>query len=738
MEGQVRGSGREQQPAGDTNALPDWVMKAAVSLFSAAGFLGMVAFTGGAILWARFYAAELPADQAVSVVPRDDLITLGATYLVGFAVVGAITVTLVYVLDPWGEPSGHTQFGLVVAATAGLVYATTQTERGDRRFVAAAAVGAAAVIALLALRSGELRRGRVPRIVLRRRRRRSAEKRHKYTRLRILGFVVGLGLIAFAAWLIDERWFGAVTVAAIALFALDLGIAEVTGDRFRWYGGAVFLSVGVFGAVMQTARTLDAEKLQAGAVLRKGDPATGGVAGFFIAETSDRVYLGRVDCARDRRGKIRPEKDSGRLIWFPKDQVAAVSVGPLRGVDAALQQGPMLLAELQSLRVEMPPSTPAGVAQMAASAQAPTPEDSRERPARPFGACPAPPQRWPPALQGTEVGGEQGRRIARQFRPLLQFDTSERWRPIGVEALLGEVLPGGSGGRHRHCLHPSKEVASCSDLDGIPSLEAAVGRLSRPPWGHLDLNGDDVDSYCAPRLCGDLPADCSACDESAIYYRVVAANGRFYIDYWWFLRFNFVRARIKEKGVCRAQLKPPRCFDHEGDWEGIAVVTTSGRPLRLEAATFGTHEKLIRHQPPGLRVIRGRPVVYIAAGTHAAYARPCPVRPSRQRCRQRFRLFGRLFSEGSHDGLRPWGRNPDANCFTGQPCLRPLPGETSGTGRSWNGWPGRWGYCERGRRRKCRFGEGPVAPRHQTRFRNPSCFHLPRPRRCDPVAAPPR
>lgn len=736
--GRSAGNDDESEARDDLGDLGKLGLRVLASVFSAIGFLGIVAFTGGAILWTRFYAAELPADQAVSVVPRNHLISLGATYLFAFAVIGVAVVLFVYILDPWGEPSGYTQFGLLLVAIVGLLLALNQTgvDRGPRFFVGAIALGVAAIITFLALRNREvdaLRKGEFRAADLRRSR--SREQSRRWTSGRIGGLTVAAALLVLAGALIDQNWFRAIVATTVVLFIANLLIADTTGARFLWYGAAVFLSVAVFGAVFQTARTLDAEKLQAAAVLRTNDPPGGGVAGFFVAETSDRVYLGRVDCTRAPNGRVRAKDGSGRLLWIPTDQVAAMSLGPLEGVEPALRRAPVLLAELQELQIHQPPGTapsePAAVVQ-------PQPGSRPEEPPRRrlFGACVLPSQQWPPPLGGRPVDGERAFEIATTFRPILRFDTTERWRPIGVDNLLRESFAERAIPRHRVCFGSARILAACTEVSNVKDLEAVVGRSSDADKGHLDLSGEDVDRYCAPRECGGVPADCDACDSSAIYYRVVEANARFYIDYWWFLRFNHVRVGSTERTVCRAIRKPPRCFDHEGDWEGISVVTTSSRPPRLEAATFGTHEKLIRHRPPELLAAGQRPVVYVAAGTHAAYAQACPRQSStRAKCHQQFRRFGRFYPEGPHDGRRPWGRNPDAACFTGEPCLRPFPASLSAPGRSWNDWSGRWGDCEAAP--ACRFGEGPVAPGHQLRFKNPSCFHIPAPRRCDPpVAAP--
>jgi hypothetical protein len=81
------------------------VVKVIGAFFTTAGFLTFVAVTGGAITWVRFWAAQLPADQALQVVPRDDLIIVGAVALGLFTVLGVIAVAGVYAIDSAGRPT---------------------------------------------------------------------------------------------------------------------------------------------------------------------------------------------------------------------------------------------------------------------------------------------------------------------------------------------------------------------------------------------------------------------------------------------------------------------------------------------------------------------------------------------------------------------------------------------------------------------------------------------------------
>jgi hypothetical protein len=82
------------------------------ALVGAVGFVGFVAVAGAAIQWIRFSAAGLPADQAVGVIERPELVTIGGNFLIIYTLAGAGAVLLVYLLDPRGEASRQTRMGL--------------------------------------------------------------------------------------------------------------------------------------------------------------------------------------------------------------------------------------------------------------------------------------------------------------------------------------------------------------------------------------------------------------------------------------------------------------------------------------------------------------------------------------------------------------------------------------------------------------------------------------------------
>ncbi len=104
------------EPSGLLNRLADSFVQAAPALVGAISLAGFVAVVGGAISWVRFNAAELPADQAVRVMPRQELVTIGAVSLVGFVLLGLLTVFVVWMLDHNGNLTESTRRGIVALA----------------------------------------------------------------------------------------------------------------------------------------------------------------------------------------------------------------------------------------------------------------------------------------------------------------------------------------------------------------------------------------------------------------------------------------------------------------------------------------------------------------------------------------------------------------------------------------------------------------------------------------------
>jgi hypothetical protein len=130
-------------------------------------------------------------------------------------------------------------------------------------------------------------------------------------------------------------WFTIVVVAVVLLTTMNVFVARAT-EKFAWYGVSVFFSVLVFGATLMIAWTLNDPKAQPIAVLRNGDSV--GICGVYIAQTSDRVYIGRRPAGR------RP----GVVFWIPTKEVDLMSVGHSEKIKKGFKEH----AEAMLLRLE--------------------------------------------------------------------------------------------------------------------------------------------------------------------------------------------------------------------------------------------------------------------------------------------------------------------------------------------------------------------------------------------------
>jgi len=342
----------------------------------------------------------------------------------------------------------------------------------------------------------------------------------------------------------------------------------------------------------------------------------------------------------------------------------------------------------------------------------------------------------PGATQIGELDSAEKRELARSFRPYLFFDSREPWRPVEVGSFLSEVYPDGKG----HVVCPTSKPSGCVPVASIDELVATVAL--RDPGQALRLNihgrqnaGRDYASPTRAACFEERLRDCDAGPATVIYANLHPSGNELFIDYWWFLRFNHLplgegHVDLGDAGcpvLSRAFDK--LCGDHEGDWEGITVVTDLP-PTRVKYATFAQHDGRVRLDPaphgdltarrfefadPGRRHVE----VYVAQGTHAAYPSACLHKPGRVFCKQSNGL-----PDGFHDGRRPWGRNDDGECATEPGCVLLLPrvaGEDAGEpllyAASWNAWPGLWGFCAKG---EARCANGPRSPGLQARYQRPS------------------
>jgi hypothetical protein len=330
----------------------------------------------------------------------------------------------------------------------------------------------------------------------------------------------------------------------------------------------------------------------------------------------------------------------------------------------------------------------------------------------------------------SEVPEAQAGALAERFRPWLKFDSEEAWRPLNIAHLLEER----SNGVPAHLFCP--RAASQDDCTGIGDeadfRQQAQEASALGDTTYIDIAGGREDEYRAPGgRCIGL-ADCGAGPGSAIYYHVLQSNDRFYIDYWWFLRFN--NFYLSHPNIsCRSETarETGACGEHEGDWEGVTVVTQPGDDEQVDYVVFAAHSGTFRYAASELRLRdQTRPEVYVARGSHASYPQQCSGG-----CTQPIAVEGLVtLPEGDFDGNEDWERNSE-DCAPGatDSCLLPLP-RTDDDPQAWTVWPGRWGAgCEE----VCGGQPGPGSPRSpglQARYQTPWCSAQGRAFTCDGAA----
>lgn len=134
------------------------------------------------------------------------------------------------------------------------------------------------------------------------------------------------------AWVLETGWLvGPLIIGGLLIMGV-WRVAVLYGGHFAWYGLAVFISVVFFGAFTWSARDLADPQVQPVALIREQDGPDEALQGLYVTETDDRIYFATVateGCSDD----LVPH--SGRLLWVPKSDVVAMSIGPLQSVDDA-------------------------------------------------------------------------------------------------------------------------------------------------------------------------------------------------------------------------------------------------------------------------------------------------------------------------------------------------------------------------------------------------------------------
>jgi hypothetical protein len=123
------------EPSGTKSAKKDEVESKLTDIFvkvlgvvaTGIGVTGAVVVVGASIFWARFDAIGIPAIQAVTDIPRTELLVQGAQEMVFFVLVGLGAALLIAIADPKGDITYGSLFVLAGLVLGGAIFAICTT-----------------------------------------------------------------------------------------------------------------------------------------------------------------------------------------------------------------------------------------------------------------------------------------------------------------------------------------------------------------------------------------------------------------------------------------------------------------------------------------------------------------------------------------------------------------------------------------------------------------------------------
>jgi hypothetical protein len=323
----------------------------ASAIGSGLGILGFVTLCGGALTWLRFERAGLPAEDAVAVLPKENLVTYGASVLVPAALAALAFVAVLYFLDslvgPFTEWRSKPDVTLTEAeenqaslldktaaldARAAKRTAEARDEKEERvealreHDASAADIAdaeaklrtaeqeATAAATKAKTSSKEAKKARGTATNTKQEVEEQIKARRELARRGVTGLIFSLGgLVALemAAVDVSPDRVGVLVVVVIAAGVFSYAVLQRTGS-FAWLALSSFVAVGVFFGFLNYYKTTEKTKVEPAAALRKD---RGPIHGIFVAQTSDRIYLGT---ERSNRTVLTP---------IPRDEVVELVVG---------------------------------------------------------------------------------------------------------------------------------------------------------------------------------------------------------------------------------------------------------------------------------------------------------------------------------------------------------------------------------------------------------------------------
>jgi hypothetical protein len=443
-----------------------------------------------------------------------------------------------------------------------------------------------------------------------------------------------VGVAAYAIWWLEDdlNWEGvAIMVALTALLLAAIVSTAVRTDRVRFIAWVLFGAAAIFSAAVAIAETKADPRMEPVAmVLRAEPPGTPerGIAGFFVGESTDRVYFVSLPGNADP-GDPFADQPVDRVVSVARDEVARMAIREPIGTDAARGGRDLAYHLLAELRQSMRPAEEAGKAEPVVTlhpevAFAPLVHLHAKETAFPMSArgfIDRSELRWahdsdcddallavgsklPGASAGTIDDAKLGREPAYRWaprdpecRPLpTEFAATDRTRPFDAKRARRD-------GRDLE-LHEGFYL----DLDD----DALHGR-------------DDVDESGSQRFLRNVPVYVETRPDELGGRRRVGARRYMRLTYW-FLYGDSQPPPGRPRGLSKL-------IAHEGDWERISVLVLHAPGSdRYEPVSVRYHFHDDSRDVPwhAVRRVEGdgadgsgltHPVVYSARGSHASYPR---------------------------------------------------------------------------------------------------------------------
>jgi len=601
-------------------------------------FSGVV---GGAILWARFWSSNLPADQSLDAVSRSEVLATGTQALTIFIGLGLAATIFAWLLDGRGQWVRSTRRGL---AAIGVVELLVAVGLGEFRDHEAESIVVGLLIAALLLhflvdralepgspfRSGNLLKalfeaagGWLRRLA------------HPSVRL-LLGEVLPLALLvvtlacAFSAEGGDRFLFvlGPLLLAAVFfaapwgpafpgvafrdpdLASLELPRIVLAGAGFAciaillvrdeaWLAGAATAAV-LLGLVCLAVAAASGNRFAPyGLAVLVSVPLFGAAATLLHGVDSPELqpvavllHGGRLACGAyvgESEGRLwigRVQLDErgdvnrpidGAIFSVPSDRIASRALGPLQSATGVESRAVELREGLLG---------PRRAGDLA----------SRRPDCAPAPAAVRPVSSWQ-------------RRLALRYQPELVVGREDGFWPIPVKTLFSMRDSRGTICRR---VAPGDNCLRLTTQGQFPWNGGEGESLEFPASG---VNAGDQHDLMVEALGSADP------DRTATEYFLASGGpggGPITIQYWFFYSFNYQPVSPFDFGPLRGGVV--KGGYHEGDWESVAVLL-SGRTHRPRYFWMARHKggRMLSWEDEDLAKVGDHPVVYAARGSHADY-----------------------------------------------------------------------------------------------------------------------